>query len=57
MEMMIEHHSTAIKEGRQCVRKAYHEELIDLCENIMATQSMEIMLMEMWLCDWYDRCD
>jgi uncharacterized protein (DUF305 family) len=57
MEMMIEHHMTAIKEGRQCVRKAYHEELIDLCENIVTTQSTEITLMESWLCDWYDRCD
>lgn len=57
MEMMIEHHSTAIKEGRQCVRKAHHDELIELCENIIGTQSMEIVLMEMWLCDWYHRCD
>jgi uncharacterized protein (DUF305 family) len=57
MEMMIEHHEVAIKEGRACLRKAHHEDLIEMCENIISTQSMEIMLMEMWLCDWYDRCD
>ncbi len=57
MEMMIEHHEVAIKEGRQCVKRAYHEELIDLCHDIVETQSMEIDLMESWLCDWYDICD
>lgn len=57
MEMMIEHHEGAIKEGRQCVKRAYHEELLDLCHDIIETQSMEIDLMESWLCDWYDICD
>lgn len=57
MEMMIEHHRMAIKEGQQCLKKAYHTELKELCEDIIATQSMEIMLMESWLCDWYERCD
>jgi uncharacterized protein (DUF305 family) len=56
MEMMIKHHSQAIKEGRKCTRKAYHEELITLCENIIAAQQEEIVLMQTWLCEWYDRC-
>lgn len=56
MEVMIQHHAKAIKEGRQCVRKAYHEELIELCENIIAAQQEEIALMESWLCDWYGLC-
>lgn len=57
MEMMIEHHMMAIKEGQQCLKKAYHTELKELCEDIIATQSMEIMSMESWLCDWYERCN
>ncbi len=56
MESMIKHHRMAIREGELCLRRASHEELLDLCENIIATQSGEIRQMEQWLCDWYDRC-
>jgi len=56
MESMIRHHRKAITEGEQCLRRADHPELRDLCENIIATQSAEIAQMEEWLCDWYDRC-
>ena len=57
MLMMIEHHEVAIKEAQKCGRKAYHEELLELCHNIIETQSAEIALMESWLCDWYDICE
>jgi uncharacterized protein (DUF305 family) len=57
MEMMIEHHEVAIREGRKCVNRAYHEALIDLCQDIVEAQSMEIDQMESWLCDWYGLCD
>lgn len=56
LEMMIEHHSKAIKEGRQCIKKAYHNELIELCEDIIAAQQREIIVMQNWLCEWYERC-
>jgi uncharacterized protein (DUF305 family) len=56
MEMMIKHHEKAVKEGRQCLDKAYHPELIALCQNIVQTQSAEIMEMESWLCQWYGEC-
>ena len=56
MESMIKHHRKAISEGETCLREAYHDELIGLCENIIATQSAEIAQMEQWLCQWYDRC-
>lgn len=56
MEMMIKHHEKAIKEGRQCLDKAYHAELRELCENIVRTQSAEIAQMQMWLCQWYGEC-
>ena len=55
--MMIEHHAVAVEQGAQCIERAYHPELVDLCEDIIATQKMEIALMEMWLCDWYGICE
>ena len=56
MEMMIKHHEKAIKEGRQCLDKAYHAELHELCENIIRTQSAEIAQMQTWRCQWYGEC-
>lgn len=57
MDAMIEHHATAIKEGQKCVRKAYHTKLIRLCQSIVKSQQRERVLMQNWLCDWYDLCD
>lgn len=57
MEMMIRHHAKAVKEGERCVERAYHEELRELCENIIATQTAEIELMQSWLCEWYGICE
>jgi uncharacterized protein (DUF305 family) len=56
MEMMIKHHSKAIKEGQRCIDRAYHEALIDACEDIVASQKAEIETMESWLCQWYGMC-
>jgi uncharacterized protein (DUF305 family) len=56
MEMMIRHHSQAIREGRVALRRTYHPELRDLAANIIETQSVEIVIMREWLCDWYGRC-
>lgn len=56
MEMMIEHHEKAIKEGRHCLDKAAHGELRRLCEDIIGTQSAEIAQMQTWLCRWYGEC-
>lgn len=56
MQMMIQHHSIAISRAEDCVDKAFHQELIDLCENIISTQSAEIRRMNRWLCNWYDIC-
>lgn len=56
MEMMIKHHAKAVKEGEHCLERAYHEELRQLCENIIATQTEEIALMQAWLCAWYGIC-
>ena len=56
MQMMIEHHEKAIREGETCLRRAYHPDLIELCEDIIETQTAEIELMQEWLCEWYDIC-
>jgi uncharacterized protein (DUF305 family) len=56
MESMIRHHTQAIREAQMCVDRAYHGELVSLCENIIATQSEEIETMQAWLCEWYEIC-
>jgi uncharacterized protein (DUF305 family) len=56
MEMMIRHHRRAIREGEQCVDRAWHDPLEAMCEDIVATQTAEIETLETWLCGWYDRC-
>ena len=57
MKMMIRHHATAVVRAQQCQEKAYHAELIQLCENIEAAQMAEIELMTTWLCQWYGICN
>ena len=57
MEMMIEHHAKAIREAERCVDRAWHPELEELCDGIIATQSTEIEQMQEWLCEWYGRCE
>lgn len=56
METMIRHHRAAVVRARQCQDRAYHDELVELCEGIEATQQAEIQQMADWLCDWYDIC-
>jgi uncharacterized protein (DUF305 family) len=56
MQMMIKHHLKAIREASKCVERVFHEELRDLCENIITTQAAEIQQMRTWLCQWYAIC-
>lgn len=56
MTMMIRHHWQAVVKASTCVSRAYHEELITTCEDIMAAQSAEIIEMRTWLCEWYGVC-
>jgi uncharacterized protein (DUF305 family) len=56
MQMMIKHHLGAIKEGEKCLDRAYHPELLSLCQNIIVTQTQEIAQMQTWLCEWYGIC-
>jgi uncharacterized protein (DUF305 family) len=57
MQMMIRHHFKAVVESRTCQKRAYHPELIHLCQQIEITQTQEIQTMQTWLCSWYSICN
>lgn len=57
MKRMIGHHAGALKEAEDCLERAYHTELINMCEDIIVTQSQEIDMMQAWLCEWYGVCN
>ncbi len=56
MEMMIKHHLKAIRKASKCVDRVFHDQLREMCENIIVTQAAEIEQMRTWLCDWYGIC-
>lgn len=53
MEDMIEHHMMAVHMGEMCLEKAVHPELKAMCEEVVATQMMEIEQVQGWLMEWY----
>lgn len=53
MENMIDHHAMAVMMAKMCMMMAVHPDLISMCESIIATQSAEMEMMQMWLQDWY----
>lgn len=57
MKSMSRHHWKAVAEAEKCVETAYHDELVSMCEDIIAAQLAEIDQMQNWLCQWYDRCE
>lgn len=56
MKMMIRHHWQAIVEADGCLDRAWHPELVGLCDDIISAQAVEIRQMQEWLCEWYDFC-
>ena len=56
MQMMIRHHAIAVVRAANCVRRAEHEELIEMCHHMMEAQLEEIRTMLTLLCEWYDMC-
>jgi len=56
MESMIRHHTRAVREAQACQERAYHPELVQMCDDIESVQVREIETMSAWLCEWYDRC-
>lgn len=53
LQSMIDHHAMAVETAELCMTRAIHEELRSMCEQIAATQSQEIEMMQSWLQDWY----
>ena len=53
IEEMIPHHEDAIEMSELALKKAEHEELKTLSENIIHTQSKEIADMITWYKSWY----
>lgn len=53
LQDMIDHHVMAVETAELCVARAVHEELRQLCEEIIAAQSAEIEQMQRWLRQWY----
>lgn len=51
---MIDHHAMAVEMAMMCVGDAKHEQLRDMCDDIMESQSAQIEDMQTWLRDWYD---
>ncbi|MEO5989655.1 MAG: DUF305 domain-containing protein [Candidatus Eisenbacteria bacterium] len=56
LRMMIRHHASAVRSGRECERRAKHAELHTLCHHITESQKREIAIMKDWLCRWYQKC-
>ena len=46
MTEMIDHHMMAVMMGQTCLTRAYHPELLQLCESIVTSQMQEIQTMQ-----------
>lgn len=57
LQMMIRHHTSAVRSGKECERRAKHAELHTLCHHITDSQQREIAIMKDWLCRWYKQCN
>ena len=53
MQNMIDHHAMAVMMGEMCVAKATHQELREMCQQVVATQTQENQTMKSWLATWY----
>lgn len=53
MQEMIDHHTMAVHMGHMCMDKAVHQELREMCRQIISSQQQEIATMQQWLAAWY----
>jgi uncharacterized protein (DUF305 family) len=51
---MVGHHTMAVDMAEMAREKATHQELKDVADQIIRSQSAEIERMRRWLRDWYD---
>jgi uncharacterized protein (DUF305 family) len=57
LEVMIHHHDMVFSMASNCLVRALHTSLLQMCQSIISSQSMEILVMRGWLCQWYSVCD
>lgn len=57
MEGMIPHHLAAARMASQCLERATHSELLEICRTIASPQKKEAGQMQSWLKDWYNEGD
>lgn len=50
---MIPHHEMAVMMSEQCLVRASHAELKELCDRIIEAQTAEIAQMRTWLREWF----
>lgn len=55
MQNMVDHHAMAIMMGEMCLAKATHQELREMCQQVVAAQTQENQTMKSWLATWYGR--
>lgn len=53
LSMMIDHHYGAVKMAELCQGRTVHPELQTMCDEIRASQTEEIAMMQSWLQGWY----
>lgn len=57
LRLMIRQDSSELRTAQACVRGAAAPQLIDFCETVARARTVEVHLMRMRLCQWYNRCD
>ena len=50
---MIPHHQEAVESARAVLQTTQRPEIRELAQNVIATQTAEIALLEGWLAEWY----
>lgn len=55
MKGMIDHHAMATMMGETCLSKAVHQELREMCQEVIAAQKQENDTMKSWLTTWYGK--
>lgn len=54
IEIMVEHHESAIKMAEDAKKKSERKEIQDLADQIIEVQTSEIEMLKEWRSEWYD---
>jgi uncharacterized protein (DUF305 family) len=56
MNELIRAHSATLRSGRDCERRAGHNQIKAACMRISEEQAAQVAQLRGWLCQWYSRC-